>query len=100
MDLRSTERTTIQDMNPAIAVGQLIRLTAITGVIAVVCREINMQRLPDYDPFYKCGSPEFQEELEDENGDIHIVCGCTRCQTQRKKAYLEEYGGDDENDAA
>ena len=27
-------------------------------------------------------------------------CDCTSCNVQRKKAYLEEYGGDDENDAA
>ena len=36
-----------------------------------------------------------REEIGDENGDIHIVCGCTNCKVQRKKAYLEEYGTDE-----
>ena len=34
-------------------------------------------------------------EIEDENGDIHIICGCTRCKAARKRTWREEREIDD-----
>ena len=42
-----------------------------------------------------CGAPWNEEEIEDENGDIHIVCGCTGCRAGRAKMARDEREIDD-----
>ena len=49
-------------------------------------------KLPDYDPFYKCGSPE-NEDYDEVTGEY--FCACCRCKARRAKAARDEREIDD-----
>ena len=37
-----------------------------------------------------CGAPFNEVEIEDQDGNIYIICGCSRCHAARKKLWREE----------
>ena len=44
-------------------------------------------KLPDYDAFYKCGSPE-NEDFDEVTGEF--FCTCCRCKARRAKMARDE----------